>query len=266
MIKDLKILIVDNDKMVRLLLNRLITKKFKAEVLEAEDGLQALTIIKEKKPHLILLDITMPIMDGVEVMQNLRATEEFKDLPVIIMSSTDEKNTVMKLVQLKISDYILKPIDISKAYERIQGIVEKIEREDNLPKPNIAQSQEIKEQTAQEVNTIKRLLLIHNNEEFRNHLATYFANEYEVFHAVTGIEALQSFIKNNIQYVIIGDGISLINEISLSKKMKEKNPNAKIAMVYSVTKPSTEGDLFVTLQHKDLDLNTISLNIQNSFK
>lgn len=265
MIKDLKILIVDNDKMVRLLLNRLISKKFKAEVLEAEDGLQALTIIKEKRPHLVLLDITMPIMDGVEVMQNLRATEEFKDLPVIIMSSTDEKNTVMKLVQLKISDYILKPIDISKAYERIQGIVEKIEREANLPKPSASYNQQPDTKLEEQDNLPKRLLIIHTNEEFRNQLANYFMNEYEVFQATTGIEALQAFIKNGVSYVIIGDGISLINEISLSKKMKEKNPKVKIAMVYTVAKPS-EPDLFVTLQPKDLEINTLSLNILNSFK
>ncbi|HOJ37854.1 MAG TPA: response regulator [Ignavibacteriales bacterium] len=264
MIKDLKILIVDNDKMVRLLLNRLISKKFKAEVLEAEDGLQALTVIKEKKPHLILLDITMPIMDGVEVMQNLRATEEFKDLPVIIMSSTDEKNTVMKLVQLKISDYILKPIDISKAYERIQSVLEKLERESNIPKP-VIQKEEAEEKVETTQNLAKKLLIVHTNENYRAELKNYFVNEFEVFEATTGIEALQIFIKQNTNYVIMGDGISLINEISLTKKMKEKNTNSKIAFIYTVNKP-VEENLFVTVQHKDLDVNTLSLNILNSFK
>ncbi len=264
MIKDLKILIVDNDKMVRLLLNRLISKKFKAEVLEAEDGLQALTVIKEKKPHLILLDITMPIMDGVEVMQNLRATEEFKDLPVIIMSSTDEKNTVMKLVQLKISDYILKPIDISKAYERIQSVLEKLERESNIPKP-VIQKEEAEEKVETTQNLAKKLLIVHTNENYRAELKNYFVNEFEVFESTTGIEALQIFIKQNTNYVIMGDGISLINEISLTKKMKEKNPNSKIAFIYTVNKP-VEENLFVTVQHKDLDVNTLSLNILNSFK
>ncbi len=262
MIKDLKILIVDNDKMVRLLLNRLISKKFKAEVLEAEDGLQALTVIKEKKPHMIILDITMPVMDGVEVMQNLRASEEFKDLPVIIMSSTDEKNTVMKLVQLKIADYILKPIDISKAYERIQGVLDKIEREYSIPKP--IQVEQEKTETNNEEQIEKKILIVHSDGNVREELGSLLGNQYEIFQASTGIEALQAFLKNNIPFVVMGDGIQLINEISLAKKMIDKNPKVKIVHLYTNFPPTTP-ELFVKMMQLTNNLNDVATTILNSF-
>ena len=72
-IKDRKVLIVDDSKLMRLLLNNIIdSMKYFSEIYEAENGREALDLLELKKVDLILLDIEMPVMDGVEALKEIR--------------------------------------------------------------------------------------------------------------------------------------------------------------------------------------------------
>ncbi|MBO5587035.1 MAG: response regulator [Prevotella sp.] len=77
---------------------------------EAEDGVVAMEKIEADKPDLILLDLMMPRMDGFEVLRRLRASDDTKSIPVIILSALNSNDDVAKGISMGAEDYITKPI------------------------------------------------------------------------------------------------------------------------------------------------------------
>jgi two-component system alkaline phosphatase synthesis response regulator PhoP/two-component system response regulator VicR len=110
-IKKIKILVVDDDPHIRRLIRIILENKFSFQIIEAEDGRQALISIKQDKPFLIVLDVMMPEIDGFQVLKEIRKEEETKDLPVLICSAINERNKVLELYNQGIIDYIVKPIN-----------------------------------------------------------------------------------------------------------------------------------------------------------
>jgi len=104
----MKILTVDDSRTVRRLVSRAL-KPLGMAVVEASDGQQGLARAATEKPDLIVLDITMPGMGGIETLENLRAKRSTRKIPVIMLTAESRKETVMLLLRLGISDYIVKP-------------------------------------------------------------------------------------------------------------------------------------------------------------
>jgi two-component system, OmpR family, alkaline phosphatase synthesis response regulator PhoP len=105
-----KVLIVDDDETNLRLLRGILQSKFSFEIIEAKNGKAALEMIKAQKPFMVILDIMMPEMDGIQALEEIRKNEETKDLPVIICSAVSEKTKIITLFNQGIVDYILKPI------------------------------------------------------------------------------------------------------------------------------------------------------------
>lgn len=96
------------------------------EPLKAEDGLQGLEIARKEQPNLILLDIMMPNMDGIEVLKALRDDELSKDTPVLILTNVNEMDLVKRIpADLNVDDYIIKT-DASLV-NIVQRVKEKLE-------------------------------------------------------------------------------------------------------------------------------------------
>jgi DNA-binding response OmpR family regulator len=101
------ILIVEDQAGFRLIFGDLL-KHEGYEVLTAEDGLTGWETAKEKKPSLVLLDLGLPKMDGLEVLRRIRADDGTKDIPVIIFSVMGEQAEVNKAMALGANDYTVK--------------------------------------------------------------------------------------------------------------------------------------------------------------
>lgn len=107
--KTVKILVVDDIPLNVLLVKKML-QPLGFETSEAEDGVVAMEKIEADKPDLILLDLMMPRMDGFEVLRRLRANEETKSIPVIILSALNSNDDVAKGISMGAEDYITKPI------------------------------------------------------------------------------------------------------------------------------------------------------------
>ena len=107
--KKVKILVVDDIPLNVLLVKKML-QPLGFETSEAEDGVVAMEKIEADKPDLILLDLMMPRMDGFEVLRHLRANEETKSIPVIILSALNSNDDVAKGISMGAEDYITKPI------------------------------------------------------------------------------------------------------------------------------------------------------------
>lgn len=91
-----------------------------ASVKVASSGMEGISLLAKEKPDLILLDYEMPVVNGDTVLQMLNGSTETKDIPVIFLTGKDDKATVMKLLQLKPSGYLLKtlsPMEIHLAVD-----------------------------------------------------------------------------------------------------------------------------------------------------
>ncbi|MGE5417276.1 MAG: response regulator, partial [Acidobacteriota bacterium] len=98
------------------------------ELLEAKDGLDALTVLSRCNPNdvaLILLDWNMPVMNGYEFLLRLKATEEFKDLKVMMVTTESEKMSVIKAIQAGACHYITKPFTQEDLTKRIMEALHK---------------------------------------------------------------------------------------------------------------------------------------------
>ena len=112
----LNILIVDDSSLTRKAIRRIIDMiDLDAELtLEAEDGSKALEIIAENHIDLVLADLNMPIMDGMEMIFHLRGDEKTKSIPVVIVSTEASTTRVEKLLADGVNNYLHKPFTPEK--------------------------------------------------------------------------------------------------------------------------------------------------------
>ena len=114
-----KIMIVDDSPVMLRSMKSILDRTY--TVYLATSGKQALHAIPEKEPDLLLLDYKMPEMDGMAVLEAMRADDNMKDIPVVFLTSAADKKTVDSILRLKPAGYILKPPDQNKVLETIKG-------------------------------------------------------------------------------------------------------------------------------------------------
>ncbi|MCL2242901.1 MAG: response regulator [Treponema sp.] len=90
------------------------------EVYPAESTLMLFKILEKIRPHLILLDVNMPGIDGYKTIKSIKADERFKDIPVVFLTSNSDKESVIKGLSLGAVDYIIKPFITAKLIECIE--------------------------------------------------------------------------------------------------------------------------------------------------
>ena len=118
-----KILTVDDSKTIRLIVTKAL-KPFDVDVLEASNGVEGVAVAMREKPDLILLDLTMPIMDGSECLAKLKSHADLKNTPVIMLTAESGKDNVMKIAKMGVRDYLVKPFKEDMLVERAGRIIE----------------------------------------------------------------------------------------------------------------------------------------------
>ncbi len=121
-----KIMIVDDTAIMVRNIKNILGDKY--TVFYATSGEQALHIIPEKEPDLILLDYKMPGMDGKQVYEEMLKDEDMKDIPVIFLTSTADEKTILSILSTKPAGYILKPANQADLLEKISTCLENAEK------------------------------------------------------------------------------------------------------------------------------------------
>ena len=118
-----RILVVDDEAdLVSTIQCRL--KWYRCEVITAANGKEGLEKAISEKPDLILLDISMPVMNGPEMLERLRNHPDLKDTPVIMLTALCEAQDIAAVSSYGISDYITKPFDFTELMEKIANALE----------------------------------------------------------------------------------------------------------------------------------------------
>ena len=104
------LLVVDDNRVNRLLLGRAL-EQLGHRVSFAENGRQAIEALRQREVDLVLLDIEMPEMDGYQTLTALGADPRLRDIPVVMMSSLEEVDSVARCIELGAEDYLFKPVN-----------------------------------------------------------------------------------------------------------------------------------------------------------
>lgn len=126
------ILVVDDEKEIRELIE-IYLKNEGYNVITAEDGLQALEIVKKNTIHLIVLDVMLPNIDGIQVCKNIR---EYLDVPIIMLSAKREDNDKILGIITGADDYIAKPFNPLELVVRVKAQLRRYLKTTILPKNN----------------------------------------------------------------------------------------------------------------------------------
>ena len=118
------LLVVDDNRVNRLLLGRALEQLGHA-VSFAENGREALAALRERPVDLVLLDIEMPEMDGYETLGALAADPRLRDVPVVMMSSVEEVDSVARCIEMGAEDYLFKPVNPVLLRARVGASLEK---------------------------------------------------------------------------------------------------------------------------------------------
>jgi len=119
-----KILVAEDSTTVR----RLVCARLKAdghEVVEAEDGIQALELARTTHPSLIVLDKVMPKLDGFEVVRRLREDAQTRSLPIVMLTEEANEREVLDGLELGVQEYMTKPFSLRELSLRVSQLLER---------------------------------------------------------------------------------------------------------------------------------------------
>ncbi|MGN1296563.1 MAG: response regulator transcription factor [Candidatus Aphodocola sp.] len=133
-IEDSKILIVDDERQLLVLLKEVFMKEGFNEIYEADNGIDAILSAKENMPNLIILDVNLPDIDGYNVCQRIRS---FSSCPIIFLTAKSEDEEKIKGLEVGGDDYVTKPFNIKELVLRAKSQLRRSTPEKNIKKENI---------------------------------------------------------------------------------------------------------------------------------
>ena len=116
-----KVLIVDDAAFMRMMIKDILTKNGYEVVGEAQDGAQAVEKYKELSPDLVTMDITMPEMDGITALKQIKQVDS--EAKVIMCSAMGQQAMVIDAIQAGAKDFIVKPFQADRVMEAIQKVI-----------------------------------------------------------------------------------------------------------------------------------------------
>ena len=120
----LNLLIVDDSPAIRKILQRVLLQADVpvGTIYEAGDGLQAIQILESESIHLILTDVNMPNMDGLQLLGRVKAHPDWKNLPVVLITTEGGQAKVMEALHLGAAGYVRKPFTADQIRDKLRGL------------------------------------------------------------------------------------------------------------------------------------------------
>jgi len=128
----IKILSVDDSRTIRLIVGRSL-RPYDCILCEAANGEEGLAVAVREKPDIILLDVTMPVMDGVTMLTKLKEDPELKAIPVIMLTAESGRDNVIHIARLGVRDYLVKPFKEDQLIDKVGRVVALKKKETAAP-------------------------------------------------------------------------------------------------------------------------------------
>jgi len=119
-----KILLIEDNEMNRDMLSRRLQRK-KYEIVMAVDGEQGVAMARSEKPDLILMDMSLPVMDGWEATRRIKSDPDLESVPIIALTAHAMQGDRDKSLEAGCDDYDIKPIDLRRLLEKMQTLLKR---------------------------------------------------------------------------------------------------------------------------------------------
>jgi putative two-component system response regulator len=117
------VLVIDNDKEFTSLIDKFLRDICGYEVKVIPDGYNGILTAKRMMPELIILDVRMPAMNGLGILEKLKSDEDTAQIPIVILTGFDDDEIRNKALALKAADYLTKPIDLEVLRSRVAQVI-----------------------------------------------------------------------------------------------------------------------------------------------
>lgn len=210
----MRVLVCDDDAACRFTAKRLLTKVMGYTVVECEDGVQALELLDSETFNLALIDLNLPRLSGVDVVDAIRKSANCRNMEVAVLSQERDESTVRRLVALGVGAYLIKPLRESTVINRLVPLANRSRASSANAPTNINDVRLSHDAPA---------LLVDGDHNFR-HVFTSVASRFgAVIEAKSGAAALALFRQSEPRLVFVGTDIGLLSGEMLAAKVRESD-------------------------------------------
>lgn len=209
------VLVCDDDASTRFAARRLLEEHFGCVVREATSGAEALTMLAQQRYAFLLLDVDMPGLTGLDTLEEVRASDLTRTLPVVVLSNERRETAILKLMQLGVADYILKPIKPATFTEKIEAVVQ------SLPASALSGI----DAASMLVRPDSTALIVDGNLDFRFFFANQVSRYGPVTQAESGAVALAAFKRSPGGVVFVGNDLGVVGSERLVLKIRAMHPS-----------------------------------------
>jgi CheY-like chemotaxis protein len=217
------VLIADDDRGIRLALQRVLNK-LGCTCIEASDGMEALDILADTPVSFVCLDLGMPGLGGLEVLQALRRSKEHAQLPVVVISGTNDQASAAEAIGLGVTDYLTKPLQAETVLARIRRVI------DSLRPPSVDRMRRLGP-----LAPATRVLIVDGDAEFRHFVVAALAG-YVVEEAASAHAAFQACAKSSPDVVLVGQDIGSFGPQFFARRLRGLSQLAKARFVLVASK------------------------------
>lgn len=206
------VLVCDDDPSARFVIKRLLAQQLGCTVAECSDGVEALSRLDRGDIDLVVLDIQMPQLDGVEVLEAIRALPALKGLPVIMVSSERREEVVLRLVRLGIDGYVLKPLRAEKVTAALDPLRARLRARERRTRSDAT--------TQLAFGPESPAMLVEGNLDYRHFFVSQASSMGPIVEVVSGAAALGSFRQSPVRVVFVGSDVGVLRGELLAQKLR----------------------------------------------
>jgi CheY-like chemotaxis protein len=204
----MNVLVVDDEPTTRAMLRQVLVREPSCTVVEAVDGRAALAALDQQPFGLVITDLGMPELTGLELLEAIRSHPGLAGLPVVVMSAERGEDAVRAAIQLGIQGYLAKPINARVVATRLEPLIKAAGMRRNHP-------------THSGVDDANGpFLIVDGSVDFRQMFASAFSSERTVLEAATGVGALVEAANAQPAVIFIGSDIGRLAGDLLIRKLR----------------------------------------------
>ena len=234
----MRVLLVEDDAASRLLVSRILIRDYQCAITEASNGLEGLELLSKQRYDCIVIDLMMPIMDGVEMLTAIRADPKLSSLPAMVISSIRDADLVRQVIRLGIDGYIAKPLRPNIVTERMRQFVSRMHAN---PVPTTREHDDLPPGA--------RVLVVDGDRDYLHFARNCLDTDYMFLGAESGAAGLRAMLDEAPAAVLLGRTLGAVSPALFMRKVRTtpalKNHRVVLVGGDEATREELDADGFI---------------------